>query len=56
VYYVISGRGSITVGEEGEVVGPGSVIFVAAGVPHRFHDITEDLQVLVFWAPPHHSG
>ena len=30
----------------------GSVVFVAAGVEHRFHDIAEDLAVLVVFAPP----
>jgi hypothetical protein len=29
----------------------GSVIFVAAGVPHRFHDITEELQLFVAFGP-----
>ena len=29
---------------------------VAAGVDHRFHDVEEDLRVLVFWAPPHGRG
>jgi hypothetical protein len=28
------------------------VIFVAAGVPHRFHDITQDLDLIVVIAPP----
>lgn len=55
VYYVVSGRGQIRVGEEDQAVHAGSVIFVAAQVPHRFHDIEESLHVLVFWAPPHHS-
>ncbi|HKC20041.1 MAG TPA: cupin domain-containing protein, partial [Candidatus Dormibacteraeota bacterium] len=53
VYYVISGRGSISVAGESRPVQPGSIVFVAAGVEHRFHDIDEDLRVLVFWAPPH---
>ncbi len=53
VYYVINGRASITVALESRPVLPGSLVFVAAGVEHRFHDITEDLRVLVFWAPPH---
>lgn len=53
VYYVISGRASIRVGDEDRPVRPGSVVFVAAGVAHSFHDISEDLRVLVFWAPPH---
>lgn len=53
VYYVIEGRGQIRVADEDRPVKPGSLVFVAAGVPHRFHDIEEDLRVLVFWAPPH---
>jgi mannose-6-phosphate isomerase-like protein (cupin superfamily) len=53
VYYVISGSGTIRVAEEERRVKPGSLVFVAAGVEHRFHDIEEDLRVLVFWAPPH---
>jgi mannose-6-phosphate isomerase-like protein (cupin superfamily) len=53
VYYVIGGRGSIRVAEEDRTVQTGSLVFVAAGVEHRFHDITEELRVLVFWAPPH---
>ncbi len=53
VYYVISGRGTIRVAGEDRVVKPGSLVFVAAGVEHRFHDIEAELRVLVFWAPPH---
>ncbi len=55
VYYVISGRGSIRVAGEDRTVKAGSLVFVAAHVEHRFHDIEEDLRVLVFWAPPHHA-
>jgi mannose-6-phosphate isomerase-like protein (cupin superfamily) len=51
VYYVISGRAQVLVGEESRAVGPGSLVFVAAGVEHRFHDIAEDLNLLVFFAP-----
>jgi hypothetical protein len=32
-------------------VGPGSVLFVARTVAHRFHDVSERLSVLVFFAP-----
>ncbi len=53
VYYVISGRATIRVGSQDRPVKPGSLVFVAAGVEHHFHDIEEDLRVLVFWAPPH---
>ncbi len=52
VYYIVSGQGQITVGEETEPVQPGSIVFVAAHVPHKFHDILEDLKILVFFAPP----
>jgi len=55
VYYVVRGRARITVAGEERPVGPGSIVFVATGVDHRFHDIEEDMQVLVFWAPPRRS-
>ena len=50
VYYVIDGRAMIRVGDEDRPVAPGSVVFVAAGVEHRFHDIAEDLTILVFFS------
>jgi mannose-6-phosphate isomerase-like protein (cupin superfamily) len=53
VYYVISGRATITVAGEDRPVAAGSLVFVAAHVEHRFHSIEEDIRVLVFWAPPH---
>jgi mannose-6-phosphate isomerase-like protein (cupin superfamily) len=55
VYHVVSGRARIAVGEEDHVVGPGSVIFVAADVVHRFHDIAEDLVILVFFGPAEYT-
>jgi mannose-6-phosphate isomerase-like protein (cupin superfamily) len=51
LYVVIEGRGRIVVGEEDRAVGPGSVVFVAAGVPHRFVDIVERLVILVAFGP-----
>jgi mannose-6-phosphate isomerase-like protein (cupin superfamily) len=51
VYVVMNGRARITVGEEDRDVGPGSVVFVAAHVPHRFHDIAEALSIIVVFAP-----
>jgi mannose-6-phosphate isomerase-like protein (cupin superfamily) len=56
VYYVASGRATLTIGDEPVEVMPGSVAFVAAGVEHRFGDITEDLEVLVFWSPARHTN
>lgn len=55
VYYVVEGRGHIVVAGEERPVGPGSIVFVATGVEHRFFDIEEDMQVLVFWGPPRRS-
>lgn len=51
LYYVVRGKARIRAGTEDQAVGEGSVIFVAAGVPHRFYDITEELLILVFFAP-----
>lgn len=55
VYYVISGRGHVQVGDDDAPVGPGSVIFVAADVVHRFHDIIDDLTILVFFGPAEYT-
>jgi mannose-6-phosphate isomerase-like protein (cupin superfamily) len=44
------------VADEDGPVRAGSVVYVAAGVDHRFHSIEEDLEVLVFWAPPRGSA
>ena len=56
VYYVLRGRGQISVAGETQAVGPGSVVFVANGVEHRFSDITEELALLVFFAPAEAEG
>ena len=54
-YYVIAGRAMVNVAGEEQAVGPGSVVYVAANVPHHFHSITEDLRLLVFFAPAEYS-
>lgn len=51
LYYVIEGRAWVTVGEDDRPVVPGSLVFVAAHVPHRFHDIEERLVLLVAFGP-----
>lgn len=51
IYVVAKGYGTIEVGDETSSVGPGSVIFVAANVEHRFLDFSDDLEVLVVFAP-----
>jgi mannose-6-phosphate isomerase-like protein (cupin superfamily) len=45
----------IQVGEEQRAVTAGSVIYVPALVEHRFHSVTEELQILVFFAPAEYS-
>jgi len=50
VYYVIEGRSGMTIDGQQYTIEPGSVIFVAAKAKHRFHDIEEDLQLLVFFS------
>lgn len=55
VYHVVSGRASLTVGDETCAVGPGSIVFVAADVPHRFHDISEEIVVLVVFGPAEYT-
>jgi mannose-6-phosphate isomerase-like protein (cupin superfamily) len=57
IYVVTAGRAVLRVGSDGEgevdsaAVGPGSVIYVAAGEEHRFTDVTEDLAAVVLFAP-----
>ncbi|HLI08150.1 MAG TPA: cupin domain-containing protein [Ktedonobacteraceae bacterium] len=55
LYYVVRGQAQIQVGTENMSVEPGLLVFVAANVEHHFHSITEDLTVLVFFAPAEYS-
>ena len=56
VYVVLRGRARVTVGGEVDEVRPGDTVYVPAGVPHRFHDIAEELHLLVVFAPPETGG
>jgi mannose-6-phosphate isomerase-like protein (cupin superfamily) len=51
LYYVVRGKARFRAGEEDREVAAGSVLFVAGEVEHRFYDVTEELAVLVFFAP-----
>ncbi len=51
MYYVVRGRAQMQIGNEHAEVRAGAVIFVEAEVEHRFYDIEEELEVLVFFAP-----
>ena len=52
---VQAGRASLVTAAGTVPVGPGSVIFVPAGETHRFTDITEDLALVVVFAPQYGS-
>lgn len=49
-YFVVSGKGSFTASGETRKVTAGDLVFVAAKAKHRFHDITEDLDLLVMFS------
>lgn len=52
VYVVVSGRGRFRSGGACEPFAPGDVLFVPAGVEHRFEDFTDDLAAwVVFYGP-----
>ena len=50
-YVVLAGRSQFTAGTDTRDVATGDTIFVAAGVPHRFHDIVETLRLVVVFGP-----
>jgi mannose-6-phosphate isomerase-like protein (cupin superfamily) len=52
VYVVASGSGIFLNGAERHPFGPGDLLFVAAGVEHRFEQFSDDLAVwVVFYGP-----
>jgi mannose-6-phosphate isomerase-like protein (cupin superfamily) len=52
VYVVARGSGWFVNGPERERFGPGDLLFVPAGVVHRFEDFTDDLVVWVMFYGP----
>jgi len=56
LYHVLLGHATLQVDGQDHLVGPGSVVFVPAGATHRFHTITEDLEVMVVFAPAESRG
>lgn len=51
VYVVTAGAGWFEAAGDQIAVEPGSTIFVPAHEEHRFFDVTEDLAVIVLFAP-----
>lgn len=52
VYVVISGSGHFVNGDTRRPFSTGEVLFVPAGVEHRFEDFTEDFATWVFFYGP----
>jgi len=55
VYVVLRGRARFRYGDSTAMVGPGDLLFVEAHEPHRFEDVTEEIVLAVFFAPPEGS-
>ncbi|SRR5712692_2766099 len=51
IYVVTAGLGRFEAGGDRVDVAPGTVIYVPAKEEHRFAEVTEDLAVLVLFAP-----
>ena len=51
LYYVVRGRARFSAADQEIEVCAGSVLFVAKDVEHRFFDISEELAVVVCFAP-----
>ena len=57
LYVVVRGSGEFLNGPGRHPFGPGDVLFVPAGVEHRFEDFTDDLVVwVVFYGPEGGEG
>lgn len=53
VYIVARGRGVFVNGSERRQFGPGDMLFVPAGVVHRFEQFSDDVAIwVVFYGPP----
>lgn len=52
IYVVLSGSGTFVRGDARQPFEPGEVLFVPAGVPHRFEQFTEDFATwVIFYGP-----
>jgi mannose-6-phosphate isomerase-like protein (cupin superfamily) len=55
VYVVTSGKAKIRVGSDVHNVQAGSIVYVDAQVEHKFFEIEERLETLVFFAPAEYA-
>jgi mannose-6-phosphate isomerase-like protein (cupin superfamily) len=52
LYFIIAGSGTFVKGGERRPFGPNDVLFVEAGVKHRFEAFSDDFETwVVFWGP-----
>jgi mannose-6-phosphate isomerase-like protein (cupin superfamily) len=57
VYVVVQGSGQFQNGDVRHPFGPGDLLFVPAGVVHRFENFTDDLAVwVIFYGPEGGEG
>jgi len=52
LYVVIAGSGTFVTGDERRAFAPGDVLFVAAGVEHRYENFTDEFAAWVFFYGP----
>jgi len=55
IYVVQAGRATLVTSSGTAKVGPGAVVYVPAGEEHKFTEVTEDLAMVVVFAPPYGS-
>ena len=56
LYFVTKGTAKLLAGDEAYEASTGSTFFVKAGIAHRFVDIEDDLQVMVFFSKADPKG
>jgi mannose-6-phosphate isomerase-like protein (cupin superfamily) len=50
VYFVLSGKARMRLGDEDRSVRPGTLLYIGAATEHSFFEIEEDMTLLVFFA------
>jgi len=52
IYFVVTGAGEYVCGDSRQAIGPGDILFAAAGSAHRFENFSGDLTVWVLFYGP----
>ena len=56
IYIVMTGTGRFVTGAESRSFAPGDMLFVAAGVPHRFEEFSDDLTLWAVFCSPQNEN